>query len=101
MRFIVGNWYARGYLILVALTAVVVTWSIVTWDQPDANLAAVWLFVVTAPLSFVLVGVASPIIDHTAGFVAYIAVCALANAAALTALGRLGRRRPERRDPAT
>jgi hypothetical protein len=101
MRYIVGNWWARGYLILVALTALFVVWSLATWDQPDANLAAIWLFVVTAPLSFVLIGVLSPIIDNTGGFIAYIVVCALANAAALSALGRLGSRRRERRNPAT
>ena len=92
-----GNRFSRAYLIGVALVGALVTASLVAWDQPDANLAGVWLIFVTMPFSLPLLAIAP---DSVLGPVAFYAACALAavaNAAfigGMLALYRRGRRRP-------
>lgn len=96
--FLFGNWFARIYLAIVAATAVFVVVSYATWQQPDANLAGVALFLVTAPLSLVFLPVANALTDQgpawvgPAGIVVCIAVCALLNTAAISGMVRLVRR---------
>ncbi|EXG80901.1 SCO4225 family membrane protein [Cryptosporangium arvum] len=92
-----GNWFSRAYLIGVAVVAAVVTFSLATWDQPDANLAGVWLVFVTMPFSLPLLAITP---DSALGPVVFYAVCAVAavaNAAfigGMVALYRRSRRRP-------
>lgn len=92
-----GNWFSRAYLIGVALVAAFVSASYATWDQPDANLAGVWLVFVTLPFSLPLLAIAP---DSALAPVVFYAACALAavlNAAligGMLALVRRTRRRP-------
>jgi hypothetical protein len=101
MRFLFGNWFSRAYLLLVAATTAAVVWSYATYDGSDANLAAVWLFFVTAPTSFVFIGVLSPVVDNPVGAVLYIVACALINTAAVSGIVHLVKRAIVRRRPAT
>lgn len=95
--FLFGNWFARIYLAVVAATAVLVVVSYATWQQPDANLAGIWLFLVTAPLSLVFLPIANALTDQgpdwvaAAGIVVCV-VCALVNTAAISGMVRLVRR---------
>ncbi|MFG1925720.1 SCO4225 family membrane protein [Cryptosporangium sp. NPDC048952] len=93
-----GNWFSRAYLIGVALVAAFVTVTVLTWDQPDANLAGVWLIFVTLPFSLPLLAITP---DSVLGPVTFYAACALAafaNAATIGAMVALYRR--TRRHPA-
>lgn len=77
------------YLIWVAVTTVAVVHSLVTWDQPDANMAAVLTFVQTLPWSL-LVGF-TPVLPASltlAFFIVIVVAGALANAMILNWLGR-------------
>ena len=53
LKFAFDNWFSRAYWLLVVATFVLVATSYATWDQPDANMAGVWLIFVTAPFSVV------------------------------------------------
>jgi hypothetical protein len=55
-RFLVGNWPARAYLALVLGTVVYAVLAGSIGNQPDANLAGVWPFLVAAPGSLMLIG---------------------------------------------
>ncbi|SHN42204.1 SCO4225 family membrane protein [Cryptosporangium aurantiacum] len=92
LRLAFGNWFSRAYLAGVAVVAALVTVSLVTWDQPDANLAAVWLIFVTLPFSFL--GVLAP--DSAAGpaLLGGVALGAFVNAVLIGGLVSLVRRRP-------
>lgn len=86
-----GNWFSRAYLIGVAVVAVFVVVNLTTWDQPDANLAGVWLLFVTMPFSF-LVTLVPDSVTGSAVFYAVVALAALANATAIGALVSVTRR---------
>ena len=62
LRFVFGNWFARSYLLLVAVVAVVV-FVILEVGGDDANLAGVWLILVTLPGSLL----ASPVAGLASG----------------------------------
>ncbi|HJY43325.1 MAG TPA: hypothetical protein VJ301_01780 [Propionibacteriaceae bacterium] len=47
-RFLFGNWFARSYLLLVAVVAVLV-FVVLEVGGEEANLAGVWLILVTLP----------------------------------------------------
>lgn len=103
MRWFVGGWLSRIYLVVVAAVTAWSLWEVLTWDQPDATFAGVWPMFLTMPLSLPLM-MLTP--DDQAGpllFSACIAVSALVNAAALNGLVvfvRRGRRkRPEPTGP--
>ena len=88
-----GNWFSRAYLLGVAVVGALVTASLVTWDQPDANLAGVWLIFVTMPFSLPLLAAAP---DSALGPVVFYVACALAavaNAMIIGALVSFARRR--------
>ena len=48
LGFLFGNWLARAYLLVVAVVAVLV-FVILEVGGDDANLAGVWLILVTLP----------------------------------------------------
>lgn len=88
-RFLIRNSPGLVYLTWVAGTSVMVVHSLVTWDQPDANLAGVVPILQTMPWS--LLAVLAPVFPGPLGlivFVAIVAAGALANAAILNWLGR-------------
>jgi hypothetical protein len=84
MQLAFGNWFSRAYLIGVAVVAALVTASLATWDQPDANLAGVWLVFVTLPFSLPLLALAP---DSALGPVVFYGACALAAVANAVFLG--------------
>jgi hypothetical protein len=94
----VGIWGLRHslglvYLAWVAVTAVEVVHSLVTWNQPDANLALVVPIFQTLPWSLVagLVALALPALPGPVAAVLFfgvIAASALLNAVLLSWLGR-------------
>jgi len=95
LELAIGNWFSRAYLIGVAVVAAGVTYSLVTWDQPDANLAAVWLLLVTLPFSYL--GVLAP--ESAAGaapLIAAVALGAFVNAVLIGAVVSRARRHPAR-----
>jgi hypothetical protein len=53
LGFLFGNWFARAYLLLVAVVAVGV-FVILEVGGDDANLAGVWLILVTLPGSLLV-----------------------------------------------
>jgi hypothetical protein len=88
LRLAFGNWFSRGYLLLVGAAAVPVTWSVVTWDQPDANLAPALMFLLTLPGSLI----AGALPDHPAAGIAAVVLGALLNATLIGGLVALVRR---------
>ena len=95
IQLAVGNWFSRTYLIGVAVVAALVTYSLVSWDQPDANLAGVWLIFVTLPFSL-LVTLAPEAAAGPSLFYAAVLLGALVNAAFIGAMVALYRRRSAR-----
>lgn len=61
-RFLYGNWFARSYLLLVAVVAVLV-FVILEVGGEDVNLAGVWLILITLPVSLL----ASPVAGLASG----------------------------------
>lgn len=90
LRLAFGNWFSRGYLLAVLAVAVFVTVSLLTHEGPDANLAGVWLLVVTMPGSLIVSG----FVDDAplAVVVAVLAFGALLNAVLIGAVVHLIRR---------
>jgi hypothetical protein len=69
-----GNWWARSYLLLVAVVAVLV-FVVLEVGGEDANLAGVWLILATLPGSLL----ASPVTSLASGRLStVIFFCALA-----------------------
>ncbi|GIJ48899.1 hypothetical protein Val02_57850 [Virgisporangium aliadipatigenens] len=101
MRFLFGNWFSRAYLLLVAATTVFVVWSYATYEGSDANLAGVLLFFVTAPTSFVFIGVLGSVVDSPVGAIVYLVACTLVNTALISALVHGVKRLITRHRPAT
>ncbi|MCE3277653.1 MAG: hypothetical protein K0R13_3508 [Propionibacteriaceae bacterium] len=87
LGFLFGNWFARAYLLLVAVVAVSV-FVILEVGGEDANLAGVWLILVTLPGSLL----ASPVSGLVTGqlstvtFFCALAISALINAAMISLL---------------
>jgi hypothetical protein len=85
MNFLSGNWLARAYLLLVAVVAVLVFVFLEVGGE-DANLAGVWLILVTLPGSLL----ASPVAGLASGrlstviFFCVLAISALINAAVIS-----------------
>jgi hypothetical protein len=83
LGFLFGNWFARAYLLLVAVVAMLVFVIL-----EDANLAGVWLILVTLPGSLL----ASPVAGLVSGqlstliFFCALAISALINAAVISLL---------------
>ena len=98
LRFLFGNWFARSYLLLVAVVAVLV-FVILEVGGEDANLAGVWLILVTLPGSLL----ASPVAGLASGrlstviFFGALVVSALINAAVISLVVQAVRRRGRRR----
>ncbi|GAA3397822.1 SCO4225 family membrane protein [Cryptosporangium minutisporangium] len=95
LRLAFDNWFSRAYLAGVAVVTALVTVSLVTWDQPDANLAGIWVILVTLPFS--LLGIVAT--DSAAGpavLMAAVVLGAVINATAIGGLVALVRRRPAR-----
>lgn len=93
LRLAFGNWASRVYLAGVAAVAGWVFWTMANWAGLDANLAPVWLILVTLPLSLPGAWLSA---DTTLGptpLWAGIVLGALANAAALGWLVSMMRRR--------
>jgi hypothetical protein len=92
-RFVFGNWLARSYLLLVVVVAAAV-FVILEVGGDDANLAGVWLILVTLPGSLL----ASPVAGLASGrlstviFFSVLAISALINAAAISLVGYAVRR---------
>jgi hypothetical protein len=94
----VAGWALRNslgliYLAWVAVTAVEVVHSLLTWNQPDANLAVVVPIFQTLPWSLLagLVALALPVLPGPVAAVLFFAVIvtsALINAVLLSLLGR-------------
>jgi hypothetical protein len=90
----VAHWMLRNspgliYLAWVGVTTVWVVHSLVTWDQPDANLAGVVTFLQTMPLSLLATYV--PALPEPLGLIAVIAILiagAVVNAVVLNWLCR-------------
>lgn len=100
LRLAFGNWFSRAYLLLVAAVAVVVTFSSTIFGPNDDGLIAVWLFLVTAPISLLVTLGADALgalgDDKPAGMALVIAgfvLAALVNAMMIGLLGSLARRR--------
>ena len=94
-----GNWFSRAYLLLVAAVAVVVTFSSTIFGPNDDGLIAVWLFLVTAPISLLVTLGADSLgalgDDKPAGMALVIAgfvLAALVNATMIGLLVSLARR---------
>lgn len=95
-RFLFGNWFSRGYLILVAAVAVVVG-ILLLLSGPDASLAAVWLFAVTLPGSVLVIRLIGDSLAPSGGLAAAtvtaaVVVGALINTAVISGIVRLIRR---------
>jgi hypothetical protein len=82
LRFPIDNWPSRIYLLLVA--AAVVYYVIGTATSPDASFAAIYMLILTAPISLLA----------TLKFVGVI-VGALVNATIIGALAHLARARKQ------
>jgi hypothetical protein len=84
-RFSFGNWFARAYLLLVVVVAVLV-FAVLEIGGEDTNLAGVWLILVTLPGSLL----ASPVAGLASGwlstviFFGMLVVSALINAAVIS-----------------
>jgi hypothetical protein len=90
LRFAFGNWFSRTYLLGVLGVALWVTFTLVSYDGPDANLAGVWLIFATLPGSMVLTAFTD---DVSRGlFIAGIVFGALLNAAVIGGIVHLARR---------
>jgi hypothetical protein len=55
IRFLVGNWPARIYLVLVAAAALFMVWSLATLEHPAASFSGIYLLLLTSPCSWLLV----------------------------------------------
>ncbi len=98
LRFIFGNWFARAYLMLVAVVAVLV-FVVLEVGAEDTNLAGVWLILVTLPGSLLASPVAALASDRLSNVIFFcaLAVSALINAAVISlALHAVRRRRLSR-----
>jgi hypothetical protein len=93
IRFLFGNWFARAYLLLVAVVAVLV-FAVLEVGGENANLAGVWLVLVTLPGSLL----ASPLAALATGwlstviFFGMLVVSALINAAVISLVVQAVRR---------
>jgi Flp pilus assembly protein protease CpaA len=96
--FLFGNWFARAYLLIVVVVAVLVFAALEIGGE-DTNLAGVWLVLVTLPGSLL----ASPVAGLASGglstviFFGMLAVSALINAALISLVVHAVRRRRPRR----
>lgn len=97
-RFLFGNWFARAYLLIVVVVAVLVFAALEIGGE-DTNLAGVWLVLVTLPGSLL----ASPVAGLASGwlstviFFGMLAISALINAALISlVVYAVRRRRPSR-----
>ena len=94
MRFLFGNWFVRSYLLLVAVVVVLV-FVVLEVGGEDANLAGVWLILVTLPGSLL----ASPVAALASGrlstviFFGALVVSAPINAAVISLVLQAVRRR--------
>jgi hypothetical protein len=87
LGFLFGNWFARAYLLLVAVVAVLV-FVILEVGGENANLAGVWMILVTLPGSLLTSPVAGLVSDQlsTLIFFCALAISALINAAVISLL---------------
>jgi hypothetical protein len=91
---LLGNWFARAYLLLVAVVAVLV-FAALTFGGEHVNLAGVYLILVTLPGSLL----ASPVADLASGrlsnviFFGVLVVSALINAVVISLVVHAVRRR--------
>lgn len=96
LQVLFGNWCSRAYLIIVALVGSFVTLSYANWDQPDANLAGVWLVFATLPFSLFGTLAADPAAG-TCLLVAAVAMGAMINATVIGLVANRNRRSARRR----
>jgi hypothetical protein len=91
LRIVADSWLSRIYLLYVVAIGAIVTHSMITWDQPDANMAGVGIIFATAPGSFIIT--AFPDVDSDAAAIVLIVACAifgaLLNAAAINGIVKL------------
>jgi hypothetical protein len=90
LRIFAGSWLSRIYLLCVGVVGSVVTYSLVTWNQPDTNLAGGWIIFATAPGSLVVTLFLN--VHGTAGIplvVACLIFGALLNDAVINGIGKL------------
>jgi hypothetical protein len=87
LGFLFGNWFVRAYLLLVAVVVVGV-FVILEVGGDDANLAGVWLILVTLPGSLLASRVSGLISGRlsTVIFFCALAISALINAAVISLL---------------
>ena len=83
VRWFAGSWLSRIYLAVVVLVAAASLWELLTWVQPDANLAAIWPLLLTMPLSLPFVVWAPDELTSPWFFTVCVSASALANAAVL------------------
>jgi hypothetical protein len=93
VRWFVGGWFSRIYLVAVTLAVV---WALVQlnrWGQPTADLDVLWPILMTGPSSWPLLAVAGRFWDGSdLGYVVCVAVGALINAAVFNGLAFAARR---------
>jgi hypothetical protein len=90
LRIFAGSWLSRIYLLYVGVVGSIVAYALVTWDQPDTNLAGGWIIFATAPGS--LAATLFLNVHGTPGIVLVVACVifgALLNAAAINGIGKL------------
>ncbi|GAB1642937.1 SCO4225 family membrane protein [Krasilnikovia sp. MM14-A1259] len=92
VRWFVGSWLSRIYLGAVAVATVWAMLSIGAWDQPDANVAAVFPLLMTAPVSLPLLAAVEDWAINDGVFLGCVVVGALVNAAAINGVVALVRR---------
>jgi hypothetical protein len=92
-RFHFGNWFARAYLMLVAVVAVLV-FVVLEVGGEDTNLAGVWLILVTLPGSLLASPVAALAPDRLSNviFFGVLTVSALINTAVISLIVHAVRR---------
>ncbi|MFD1372977.1 SCO4225 family membrane protein [Actinoplanes sichuanensis] len=93
VRWVVGGWFSRAYLVVVVAATVWAFVSVARWGQPDADLEVIWPMLLTGPVSWLLFAVMPGAwADSDVVFVACLSVGALANAVVIDAVVRQIRR---------
>jgi hypothetical protein len=92
LRWFVGSWLSRIYLLVVATYSVWTAVSLARWGQPYADLEVMCLMLITAPVSWALLTAVERWDGNTGVFCGCIAAAALVNAAALNGMAALIRR---------
>jgi hypothetical protein len=93
VRWLVGGWFSRVYLVAVTLAIVWAFVQLHRWGQPTADLAVFWPALVTGPTSWLLLAAAGRLWDGSdLAYVVCVAVGALVNAAVVNGLAAAARR---------